>query len=91
MGFRDCRSHLHWVDKRYVVANAFRSRNGFAGAKPCTGCKKMTLLTKQEINDYMSVVDKVPIAEQKKIAALLEMDRVERCKDSFLFFVIFYI
>ena len=47
----------------------------------------MTLLTRQEINDYMSVVDKVPIAEQKKIAALLEMDRVERCKDSFLFFV----
>jgi predicted phage terminase large subunit-like protein len=70
-----------------VVAKALRSRNGFAGAKPCTGCKKMTLLTKQEINDYMSVVDKVPIAEQKKIAALLEMDRVERCKDSFLFFV----
>ena len=87
MGVRDFRSHLHWVDKRYVVAKALRSRNGFAGAKPCTGCKKMTLLTRQEINDYMSVVEKVPIAEQKKIAALLEMDRVERCKDSFLFFV----
>ena len=87
MGVRDCRSHLQWVDKRCLDVKALRSRNGFAGAKPCTGCKKMTLLTRQEINDYMSVVEKVPIAEQKKIASLLEMDRVERCKDSFLFFV----
>ena len=47
----------------------------------------MTLLTKKELADYLSMVDKVPDAERKKITALLEMDRVERCKESFLFFV----
>jgi predicted phage terminase large subunit-like protein len=47
----------------------------------------MTLLTKKELADYLSMVDKSPDAERKKITALLEMDRVERCKDSFLFFV----
>jgi predicted phage terminase large subunit-like protein len=31
-------------------------------------------------------VDKVPDTERSKITALLEMDRVERCKESFLFF-----
>lgn len=35
----------------------------------------------------MSIVDKVPDTERSKITALLEMDRVERCKESFLFFV----
>lgn len=34
----------------------------------------------------MSIVDKVPDTERSKITALLEMDRVERCKESFLFF-----
>lgn len=34
----------------------------------------------------MSIVDKVPDTERAKITALLEMDRVERCKESFLFF-----
>lgn len=47
----------------------------------------MTLLTQKEIQDYMSIVDKVPAAERMKITALLEMDRVERCKESFLPFV----
>ena len=47
----------------------------------------MTLLTKKEISDFMSVVDKVPEAERKKILALLELDRVERCRESYLFFV----
>jgi predicted phage terminase large subunit-like protein len=47
----------------------------------------MTLLTQKEVQDYMSIVDKVPAAERMKITALLEMDRVERCKESFLPFV----
>jgi len=47
----------------------------------------MTLLTKKEISDFMSLVDKVPEAERNKIFALLEMDRVERCRESYLFFV----
>jgi hypothetical protein len=46
----------------------------------------MTLLTQKEVQDYMSIVDKVPAAERMKITALLEMDRVERCKESFLAF-----
>jgi predicted phage terminase large subunit-like protein len=45
------------------------------------------LLTKAEVTKYLSIIDKVPEAERKKINALLELDRVERCKDSFLFFV----
>ena len=35
----------------------------------------------------MALVDKVPSAERGKIQALLEMDRVQRCRESFLFFV----
>jgi len=47
----------------------------------------MTLLTKKEISGYLSIVDKVPEAERNKIFALMEMDRVERCRESYLFFV----
>lgn len=47
----------------------------------------MTLLSKQEISQYLSIIDKVPEVERNKIFALMEMDRVERCRDSFLFFV----
>lgn len=47
----------------------------------------MTLLTKQEIASYLAVVDRVPDAERNKIFALLEMDRVQRCRESYLFFV----
>ena len=47
----------------------------------------MTLLTHKEVQDYLSIVDKVPAAERVKITTLLEMDRVERCKESFLPFV----
>jgi predicted phage terminase large subunit-like protein len=46
----------------------------------------MTLLTTKEISDYLAVVDQVPDAERAKITTLLEMDRVERCRESFLFF-----
>lgn len=44
------------------------------------------LLTQKELKGYLSVVDKVPEGERKKIHALLEMDRVERCRESFIFF-----
>jgi len=47
----------------------------------------MSLLTKKEIAGYLSIVDKVPEAERNKIFALMEMDRVERCRESYLFFV----
>jgi len=47
----------------------------------------MTLLTAKEISGYLSIVDKVPDTERAKINMLLEMDRVEKCKESFLFFV----
>ena len=46
----------------------------------------MTLLTKQEIASYLSIVDQVEEAEQNKIRQLLEYDRVERCRESFIFF-----
>jgi predicted phage terminase large subunit-like protein len=47
----------------------------------------MTLLTKKEIADYVAIADKLPEAERNKVHALLEMDRIERCKESYLFFV----
>jgi len=47
----------------------------------------MSLLTKNEINSYLKVLDKLPLAEQNKVRQLLELDRVERCRESFLFFV----
>ena len=47
----------------------------------------MSLLTKDEIEKYLRVVNRLPDAERQKVLALLEMDRVERCKDSFLYFV----
>jgi predicted phage terminase large subunit-like protein len=47
----------------------------------------MSLMTKDEIGKYLAIVDKVPELERKKIFSLLEMDRVERCRESFLFFV----
>ena len=47
----------------------------------------MTLLTKKEIADYVAIADKLPEAERNKVYALLEMDRIERCKESYLFFV----
>jgi len=47
----------------------------------------MTLLTRAEISQYLAIVDSVPEAERNKIFALLEMDRVERCRGSYLFFV----
>lgn len=47
----------------------------------------MSLLSQEEIKGYLSIVDKVPEKEMLKIKQLLEFDRVERCRESFLFFV----
>lgn len=47
----------------------------------------MSLLTKEEVEQYLQIVDKLPPAERAKVFQLLELDRVERCKDDFLFFV----
>lgn len=47
----------------------------------------MTLLSRQEIASYLQIVDKVSEGDRRKIKALLEMDRVQRCRESFLFFV----
>jgi predicted phage terminase large subunit-like protein len=47
----------------------------------------MSLLTHREIEAYLQLVGKAPPAERAKIKQLLEFDRVERCQESFLFFV----
>jgi predicted phage terminase large subunit-like protein len=47
----------------------------------------MTLLTKQEMDDYESLIPMVGLDERRKIRALLEMDKVERCRESYIFFV----
>ena len=47
----------------------------------------MTLLTKNEIADYESLIPMVGLDERRKIQQLLELDKVERCHESFIFFV----
>jgi predicted phage terminase large subunit-like protein len=47
----------------------------------------MTLLTKQEIDDLNSMIPMVGLDERRKIRQLLEMDKTERCRQSFIFFV----
>lgn len=47
----------------------------------------MGLLSQQEVAGYLAVVDRVPEGERVKIRQLLEFDRVQRCQESFLFFV----
>jgi predicted phage terminase large subunit-like protein len=47
----------------------------------------VSLLTREEIIGYLKVTDSVPADERDKIYQLLELDRVERCKDNFLYFV----
>ena len=44
----------------------------------------MSLLSQAEIAGYLSVVDRVPEKERVKVRRLLEMDRVERCRESYL-------
>ena len=47
----------------------------------------MSLLTHKEIEAYLKLVNTAPPAEIKKIKQLLEFDRIERCQESFLYFV----
>jgi predicted phage terminase large subunit-like protein len=46
----------------------------------------VTLLTRQELSDYQALMPLVGADERSKISQLLEMDKVERCKESFIFF-----
>ena len=46
----------------------------------------MSLLTKKEISGYLAVVDTLPSDQRNKVYQLLEMDRVERCQNDFLYF-----
>ena len=47
----------------------------------------MSLLTRKEIEGYLKFADTAPPAERAKVQKLLEFDRVERCRESYLFFV----
>jgi predicted phage terminase large subunit-like protein len=47
----------------------------------------MSLLTHAEIKKYMEMVSKASPENRAKIQALLEMDKIERSKESFLYFV----
>ena len=47
----------------------------------------MSLLTREEVAHYIAIVDGLPPVEQAKIRQLLEYDRVERCRESYLTFV----
>lgn len=46
----------------------------------------MSLLTEQELKDYYQLAGTAPPAERAKVKKLLEFDRVERCRESFIFF-----
>jgi predicted phage terminase large subunit-like protein len=45
------------------------------------------LLTQEEIEDYLQIVDTCTDQERRKIFSILEHDRVERCRESFIYFV----
>jgi len=45
------------------------------------------LLTQEEIEDYLQIVDTVTEQERRKIFNILEHDRVQRCRESFIYFV----
>ena len=47
----------------------------------------MSLLTHAEIQNYLAMVPKASPENRAKIQALLEMDKIERSKESFLYFV----
>ena len=47
----------------------------------------MSLLTKQEIDEYEALIPMVGLDERRKIQKLLAFDKVERCRASFIFFV----
>jgi len=47
----------------------------------------MSLLTREEIIEYLSVANTLPPEQRAMVYQILEMDRVERCKENFLYFV----
>ena len=47
----------------------------------------MSLLSQKEVKEYLEIAERVPAQQRKKVLQLLELDRVERCRESFLFFV----
>lgn len=47
----------------------------------------MSFLTKKEVSDYQSLIPLVGDEERVKILKLLELDKVQRCRESFIFFV----
>jgi predicted phage terminase large subunit-like protein len=47
----------------------------------------MSLLSQQELGRYLGMVNSASPEQRKKIFQLLDLDKVERCKESFLFFV----
>ena len=47
----------------------------------------MSFLTKKEVSDYQSLIPLVGDEERVKILQLLELDKVQRCRESFIFFV----
>lgn len=47
----------------------------------------MSYLTREEVYEYLRILDTLPVDEQNKVRQLLELDRLERCKESFIYFV----
>ena len=47
----------------------------------------MTLLTRQEIDEYEAMIPLVGLDQRRKIQKLLELDCQARCRESFIFFV----
>ena len=47
----------------------------------------MSYLTRDEVVNYLRILDTLPVEEQSKVRQLLEYDRIERCRESYLYFV----
>jgi len=47
----------------------------------------MSLLTREEILEYLHVANTLPPEQRDMVYQLLELDRIERCKESYLYFV----
>jgi predicted phage terminase large subunit-like protein len=47
----------------------------------------MSLLSQQELGRYLGAINSASPEQRKKIQQLIELDRLERCKESYLFFV----
>jgi predicted phage terminase large subunit-like protein len=47
----------------------------------------MSYLTREEVMNYIRILDTLPVEEKEKVRQLLEFDRIERCRESFIYFV----